>query len=30
MAQRAIERPLPAVLAIFRETLAHDDPLKDP
>ena len=25
-----IERPLPAVLAIFRETLAHDDPLKDP
>jgi outer membrane protein TolC len=25
-----IERPLPAVVAIFRETLGRDDPLKDP
>ncbi len=25
-----IVRPLPAVLAIFRDTLARDDPLKDP
>jgi len=26
----AIKRPLPAVLAIFRDTLARGDPLKDP